>query len=110
VTLAELLAKATDGPWSWMGGYPQRVTNPGAILVAETFNDPDSLAYDAELIALTPDLARLALDMGEALRAIGEEWGWPQEGGSETELHDRIEAARPLLARLDGIANKDKTT
>ena len=70
--LRDILDAATPGPWTWMGGYPQRITNPGAILIAETFTDPDSRAYNAELIALAPELAALCLRMGAWMRDVSE--------------------------------------
>ena len=87
--LRETLEAATPGPWTWMGGYPQRITNPGAILIAETFTDPDSRAYNAELIALAPELAALVLDMGEHIREHG--------FGAESDA---------LLARLDQLGKE----
>jgi hypothetical protein len=61
-----------------------------------SLGDPDEA--DACLIALAPDLARLALDMGEELR----------KHSSQNE-HDYVNHAKAdaLLARLDGIGNKD---
>jgi len=127
VTLAELLAAATPGPWrhgyddgsgragedNWRGretggGYITQVGSEDEkglpFCVVSGGEDSWSLPQgverkeDARLIALAPDLARLALDMGEALRACV---------GYSDSTDDRIAA---LLARLDGIANKDKTT
>ena len=101
VTLAELLAAATPGPW--------RDPQWGGLVVDENENPVvhHALPRDARLIALAPDLARLALDMGEALRKrslIDYEHGlWRTAAIPERQ-------ARDLLARLDGIANKDKTT
>lgn len=28
-------------PWTWTGGYPQRITGPDATLIAEVFENPD---------------------------------------------------------------------
>jgi hypothetical protein len=46
---------APHGPWVWeavgKSGYPQRVTNPEALLVAECFENPDFRAGCAEHIA-----------------------------------------------------------
>lgn len=122
--LRDILDSATLGPWTWMGGYPQRITNPGAILVAETFTDPDSRAYNAELIALAPELAAevlelrerhreamaLALDMGEALTEIRQN-GRPDFGdcGAATCEHPGCLYTRKydaLLARLDQLGKE----
>ena len=65
MSLARLLTDAAPGPWEWMGGYPQRITNGGAILVAEVFNDPDSVAHDARLIALCPETTAFAIHVFE---------------------------------------------
>lgn len=37
-------------PWTWQGGYPQRITGPDATLIAETFENPDYPARIAPLI------------------------------------------------------------
>jgi len=98
--LEELLANATPGPWEWMGGYPQRITNTGAILVAETFDDPDSIPHTTRLIALAPDLARLALDMGEALETAMACCARPAGTCGDFPA---------LLARLDGLVAGKET-
>jgi hypothetical protein len=63
---AELMRKRAEavahGPWQWeaLGDkkYPQRITNPGAILIAETFIDPGHPPAEAEYIAsMHPDIA-----------------------------------------------------
>jgi hypothetical protein len=41
---------ATKGPWHWQRGYPQRISNLQAIVIADTFTNPDGPAYDAEHI------------------------------------------------------------
>jgi hypothetical protein len=113
VTLAELLEAATPGPWSV---YPElsrmqvRTADGHYGIVADTIGyDLERGEQNAALIAITPDLARLALDMGEEIR----QWAEPADDdcGDETcpdcAYTRRLNA---LLARLDGIANKDKTT
>ncbi len=37
-------------PWTWTGGYPQRITGPDATLIAEVFESPDAPAVIAPLI------------------------------------------------------------
>lgn len=37
-------------PWTWTGGYPQRITGPDATLIAEVFENPDMPAVIAPLI------------------------------------------------------------
>lgn len=55
--LSELraVAQAADAnglPWEWTGGYPQRVTREGdVVLVADCFEDPDKPSRFAEHIA-----------------------------------------------------------
>jgi hypothetical protein len=43
------------GPWHWQAlgdhGYPQRVLNAGASLIAECFTSPDAVLVEAEYIA-----------------------------------------------------------
>lgn len=58
------------GPWYWEGGYPQRISNPAAILVAECYTSPDAPAQEAEHIA-RHDPARVLRDIA-AKRAIVE--------------------------------------
>ena len=107
MTLAELLAAATPGPWTaWRDELYWKVDKapegPNVCNTGRTsWNDTEE---NARLIALAPDLARLALDMGEALEAVGR---YLASYGDTSEAVPRIEA---LLVRLDGIANKDKTT
>ena len=143
VTLAELLAAATPGPWrhgyddgsgragedNWRGretggGYITQVGSEDEkglpFCVVSGGEDSWSLPQgverkeDARLIALAPDLARLALDMGEALRMVRNELWEQQERDAPPHGYKRkealIESADSVLARLDGIANKDKTT
>jgi hypothetical protein len=40
----------TSLPWTWTGGYPQRITCPDATLIAEVFENPDMPARIAPLI------------------------------------------------------------
>jgi hypothetical protein len=37
-------------PWTWTGGYPQRITGPDATLIAEVFESPDVAAVIAPTI------------------------------------------------------------
>jgi hypothetical protein len=37
-------------PWTWTGGYPQRITGPDATLIAEVFESPDVPAVIAPTI------------------------------------------------------------
>jgi hypothetical protein len=96
VTLPELLANATQGPW--------RDAEWGGLVVDENENPVvhHALPRDAPLIALAPDLARLALDMGEELRA----WlQWSvQAFGADEEVSPTTSA---LLARLDALARRE---
>lgn len=42
--------KVQSLPWTWQGGYPQRITGPDATLIAEVFENPDLPAVIAPLI------------------------------------------------------------
>jgi hypothetical protein len=37
-------------PWTWEGGYPQRITGPDGTLIAECWENPDLPAVIAPLI------------------------------------------------------------
>jgi hypothetical protein len=37
-------------PWTWQGGYPQRITGPDASLIAECWENPDLPAIVAPTI------------------------------------------------------------
>ena len=103
MTLAELLANATPGPWVLTEPEDSWHFKLASIICLGT-----SGSDDLDLAALAPDLARLALDMGE--------WIADQScvGADRAAYCDIVcESCREpvaLLARLDGIANKDKTT
>jgi len=122
VTLAELLEAATPGPWSdGVGGIDGCYFVPEPAHPYEREGSAHGLSLtngaDARLIALAPDLARLALDMGEALRRmVRTEFESMREqnattfGGLDHYFSDEErETIAALLARLDGIGNKDKT-
>lgn len=53
------------GPWHWQAlgdhGYPQRVYNESAVIVAESFTGPDARMADAEYIASWHPLVALAV-------------------------------------------------
>lgn len=52
---------APHGPWSWEGGYPQRITNEAAVLVADVFENPDMRSTIASYIAMVDPTVGLAL-------------------------------------------------
>ena len=71
VTKLLLVAEAADDdrrPWEWEGGYPQTVTRIGdVVLVANTFEDPDSPSRFAEFIAtFDPPTVRWLLHVAAA--------------------------------------------
>jgi len=111
--LEELLANATPGPWSIDRRFASHLAVYGRVIegVARTLVTEIDISYDvpfdraecendARLIALAPDLARLALDMGEALRAAWDEDRWDEFLEMDT---------TSLLARLDGLAAGKET-
>jgi len=66
----ELLGEGTSHP-----GYPQRVTNAQAIIVAETFEGrrPEQLAIGPYLVLLHPGMGLAVADLLDALAADMEE-------------------------------------
>lgn len=69
------LAAAPSWPWHWEGmgehGYPQRISNSGAVLIAETFfGGLDQVPPEAEFIAHAPEDMRYALDEVTELRSL----------------------------------------
>jgi hypothetical protein len=110
--LEELLANATPGPWiaKTDGMFPVVTKNDSFATVME-FSQygqdgrPEASA-NASLVALTPDLARLALDMGEAL---GKGY-WDVTTGAwrcamcdSRDGHEEGCSHGTLLARLDAL-------
>lgn len=62
------------GPWTVdygaaRGGYPQRVTNAGALLIAECFENPDLGSFISEFIAAARTLVPRLLDALDEARA-----------------------------------------
>lgn len=65
----ELAARdAAHGPWHVEGGYPQRISNAAAVLVAECYTTPEAPPWEAEHIT-RHDPARVLREV-EAKRAI----------------------------------------
>jgi hypothetical protein len=96
--LEELLANATPGPWSsggWAVYRGERFTDSHEP-VASVHGDTEATAT---LIALAPDLARLVLDMGDLYVGILHDLDNGDDPG-----RGQKDAARALLARLDGLA------
>jgi hypothetical protein len=54
-------ASSAHGPWEWTGGYPQRITNGAAALIAETFENPDMPPVLVEYLAACDPQTILAL-------------------------------------------------
>lgn len=48
--LDESAARVPSLPWTWTGGYPQRITGPDATLIAECWENPDLPAVIAPTI------------------------------------------------------------
>ena len=68
MSLADLLNKATPGPWEVrLAHYPYSF---GVVGKQEICGLADDQETDARLIALAPDMARLLIDMSTAL----EDW------------------------------------
>ena len=57
------MASIPSLPWTWTGGYPQRITGPDATLIAEVFENPDVPAVIAPLICDAVN-ARFGVDEG----------------------------------------------
>lgn len=62
------VAEAADDerrPWEWQGGYPQRVSREGdVVVVADCFEDPDHPSRFAEFIAtFDPPMVLWLLDL-----------------------------------------------
>lgn len=63
--VVELLGEGTTHP-----GYPQRITNAGATVIAETFTAPEIWAVEAEHIAFwDPATALLVADLLDGMAA-----------------------------------------
>ena len=108
-TLEELLANATPGPWEYRvwgrdgDEWPDNRVSVGramghgeAVVINPRYGERTQNLADARLIALAPDLARLALDMGDGLRKYAHLYY----------RHDKdlVREYTGLLARLDGLA------
>lgn len=74
--LRDKAKNAPHGPWHIEGAYPQRISNPAAIVIADTFTGPDVPPYAAQWITLvSPELAeplaswleKAARDMAKAV-------------------------------------------
>lgn len=122
MTLRELLATATPGPWTadiraWGDGseYCSRIDLGGQDYV-ETFSGHYGPSpANARLIALAPEMGRLLLDMADALRDTldyeisdlsDSAWNWHgmHNHNGEQEADDCIVCTfEALLARLDRI-------
>lgn len=58
-------ASVPHGPWSWTSnskGYPQTVTNPQALVIAQTFIGPEHYPYETDFIANSHADVRWLLD------------------------------------------------
>jgi hypothetical protein len=104
--LEELLANATPGPWESRERDYRVLTNVGEAYPAGRgrFGSWE----DAQLAARAPDLARLCLDMGEALRgSVDGHWhdAFCPEVIGDGDCSCSVATYKVLLARLDGIGN-----
>ena len=77
--MRERAEAAPTSPWHWeavgKSGYPQRVSNPGAVVIAECFENPDFPASCAEHItSWHPAVALAVADLLDE-EAQGEENG-----------------------------------
>jgi hypothetical protein len=114
LTLKETLEAATPGPWKIDDGFGSKIAVYGRVIdgVARTLVTEIDTSYDAPfdraecendaaLIALAPELASLALDMGELLRGRLYHGFVPGSNGDTD--------AYALLARLDQLGAADET-
>jgi hypothetical protein len=94
--LRQLADSASGAPWTF---------NENNHLIVS--DEPDRVAFadldtDGRLIALAPELARLAADMADALVLVRD---WVREGrGSEA---DAAEALDSVLARVDTLTKEN---
>jgi hypothetical protein len=75
--LREHAIVASDGPWhvEYLGRdrYPQRVSNPAAVIVAEMFDGPPAQGTNAEYIALMhPPVAQTLADLLDRIADISD--------------------------------------
>lgn len=118
-SLADIVVKATPGPWETDGpeiiigdamGYPIQVAE---VVDGGGMASLAQLDADAQLIALAPTLATLVLEAREALaELIGEELGGDQREPSQREETDFYRPvlswaarrrARATLAKLESL-------
>jgi hypothetical protein len=67
--IRDLAAKATPGPWTWEAdGFDTHIKRGRFCITSALYNDTVSDRANARLIALAPDLARVAPDLAESLR------------------------------------------
>jgi hypothetical protein len=103
----EALEGATPGPWEWVNqGHNDECSEwslgPGVLLVDGSDGTPDGDEIDranARLIALSPDLARLAIEAGDAINALSGVMTTMEGLG-----HGPFHYERAALARFRAIA------
>jgi hypothetical protein len=69
-SLADIVVKATPGPWAVSTGCDQFVCSDGVWIASTMGVKGETGAANAQLIALAPTLATLVLEAREALKAI----------------------------------------
>lgn len=94
------------GPWHvelGQRGYPQRISNPAAVVVAETFTGPEARPAEAEHIALFDPIVAEAVAAwldAAVVRWKRIEWQNSQPGEGRTRVcPDELEEAALKLAQ-----------
>lgn len=102
VKLREHAEAAPSGPWNvqYFGdrGYPQRVSNEAAVLVANTYDGPPSPAGSAEYIALMHPPVALAVAKLLLCEVVIAETGGDVHPGA-------VEIAREVLREPEGATD-----
>lgn len=109
-SLADIVVKATDGPWACNNGVGVVFGPDCEVARCGDFNDPELIPFNAErwradarLIALAPTLATLVLEAREALTKLLVHWTG-EDGPNDRDDDDDIERRTlATLAKLESL-------
>jgi hypothetical protein len=90
---------ATKGPWHWQRGYPQRISNLQAIVIADTFTDPDGPAHELHDIEAKRRIVDDCVEWNRLADEANARIGSLSDAGMTPKSLDLIDAAK-----LDGRA------